>query len=142
MGGPKAHIHGRQMMITTARIFVLLCLVTGALMAQEPKVTPLMSKNLPDLQGREGLMLLVEYPPGGADPIHRHDADAFVYVLEGTVIMQVKGGKEVTLTPGQTFYEGPNDVHTVGRNASKTKPAKFVVVLVKNQGAPALIPVK
>jgi len=87
-------------------------------------------------------MLLVEYPPGSADPIHRHEADAFVYVLEGSVIMQVKGGKEVTLTPGQTFYEGPNDVHTVGRNASKTKPAKFVVFLVKKEGAPALIPLK
>jgi quercetin dioxygenase-like cupin family protein len=87
-------------------------------------------------------MLLVEYPPGSSDPIHRHSADAFVYVLEGTVIMQVKGGKEVILTPGQTFYEGPDDIHVVGRNASKTKPAKFVVVLVKKEGAPALIPVK
>jgi quercetin dioxygenase-like cupin family protein len=130
-------------MITTARlIFVLVCLMTGTLIAQEPKVTPLMSKNLPDLPGKEGLMLLVEYPPGGADPIHRHNADAFVYVLEGTVIMQVKGGKEVTLTPGQTFYEGPDDIHTVGRNASSTKRAKFVVVLFKKEGAPALIPVK
>ena len=87
-------------------------------------------------------MLLVEYPPGGADPVHRHSADAFVYVLEGSIVMQVKGGKEVTLTPGQTFYEGPDDIHTVGRNASKTKPAKFVVVLLKKQGAPALIPEK
>lgn len=129
-------------MTTTRLIFVLVCLMTGALMAQEAKVTPLMSKNLPDFPGKEGLMLLVEYPPGGADPIHRHNADAFVYVLEGTVIMQVKGGKEVTLTPGQTFYEGPDDVHIVGRNASSSKPAKFVVVLVKKEGAPALIPVK
>lgn len=129
-------------MTKTRLMLVLVCLTAGALMAQEPKVTPLMSKNLPDLQGKEGLMLIVEYPPGGADPIHRHDADAFVYVLEGSVIMQVKGGKEVTLTPGQTFYEGPNDIHTVGRNASQTKPAKFVVFLVKREGAPALIPVK
>ena len=121
---------------------LVLLFVTGALMAQEPKVTSIMSKNLPDLQGKEGLMLMVEYPPGGADPIHRHDADAFVYVLEGSIIMQVKGGKEVTLTPGQTFYEGPDDIHTVGRNASKTEPAKFVVFLVKKEGAPALIPVK
>jgi quercetin dioxygenase-like cupin family protein len=82
------------------------------------------------------------YPPGSSDPIHRHNAHAFVYVLEGTVVMQVRGGKEVTLTPGQTFYEGPNDVHVVGRNASATKPAKFVVVLVKNKDAPALVPVK
>jgi len=124
------------------RILALVCLLTGALMAQEAKVTPLMSKNLPEFPGKEGLMLLVEYPPGSSDPIHRHNADAFVYVLEGTVVMQVKGGKEVTLTPGQTFYEGPNDVHIVGRNASKTKPAKFVVFLVKKEGAPALIPVQ
>jgi quercetin dioxygenase-like cupin family protein len=138
----RAHVNERQRMTTTRLILVLICLMTGTLMAQEVKVTPLMSKNLPDLPGKEGLMLLVEYPPGGADPIHRHDADAFVYVLEGTVIMQLKGGKEVTLTPGQTFYEGPDDVHVVGRNASKTKPAKFVVVLVKKDGAPALIPVR
>jgi quercetin dioxygenase-like cupin family protein len=87
-------------------------------------------------------MLTVEYPPGGADPIHRHNASAFVYVLEGSVVMQVKGGKEVTLTPGETFYEGPDDVHIVGRNASSTKPAKFVVFLVKDKGTPALVPVK
>lgn len=129
-------------MTTTRLLLVLVCLMTGTLMAQEAKVTPIMSKNLPDLPGKEGLMLLVEYPPGSKDPIHRHNADAFVYVLEGTVVMQVEGGKEVTLTPGQTFYEGPDDVHIVGRNASKTKPAKFVVVLVKKEGAPAVIPVK
>ncbi len=121
---------------------VLLCLVTSALMAEEPKVTSLMSKDLTGIPGKEGLMLTVEYPPGGADPIHRHNASAFVYVLEGTVIMQVKGGKEVTLTPGETFYEGPDDVHIIGRNASNTKPAKFVVFLVKDKGAPALMPVK
>jgi quercetin dioxygenase-like cupin family protein len=138
----RAHVKEGQMMTTTKLILVLVCVMAGTLMAQDAKVTPLMSKNLPDFPGKEGLMLLVEYPPGGADPIHRHNADAFVYVLEGTVIMQVKGGKEVTLTPGQTFYEGPDDVHVVGRNASKTKPAKFVVVLVKKEGAPALIPVK
>ncbi|MGZ4788176.1 MAG: cupin domain-containing protein [Terriglobales bacterium] len=129
-------------MSATKCILVLVCFLTGALMAQEAKVTPLMSKNLPEFPGREGLMLLVEYPPGSSDPIHRHNADAFVYVLEGTVVMQVKGEKEVTLTPGQTFYEGPHDVHIVGRNASKTKPAKFVVFLVKKEGAPALIPVQ
>lgn len=126
----------------TARSLILFCLMAGIAMAQEPKVTPLMSKTMPDLPGKEGLMLLVEYPPGGADPIHRHNAHAFVYVLEGSVVMQVKGGKEVTLTPGQTFYEGRDDIHTVGRNASKTKPAKFVVFLVKEEGVPALIPVK
>ncbi len=85
-------------------------------------------------------MLTVDYPPGGADPVHRHNAAAFVYVLEGTIIMQVKGGKSVTLGPGQTFYEGPDDIHTVGRNASDKKPAKFVVFLIKEKGAPALMP--
>jgi quercetin dioxygenase-like cupin family protein len=84
----------------------------------------------------------VEYAPGGKDPIHRHNAAAFVYVLEGSIVMQVKGGKEVTLTPGQTYYEGPDDVHIVGRNASKTKPAKFIVFLVKEKGAPVLVPVQ
>jgi quercetin dioxygenase-like cupin family protein len=110
--------------------------------APEAKVDELMSKDLPDLPGKEGLMLVVTYPPGSQDPIHRHNADAFVYVLEGSIVMQVKGGKEVTLTAGQTFYEGPNDVHTVGRNASQTEPAKFVVFLVKNKNAPVLIPEK
>jgi quercetin dioxygenase-like cupin family protein len=107
----------------------------------EAKVDELMSKDLPDFPGKEGLMIFVTYPPGSQDPIHRHNADAFVYVLEGSIVMQVKGGKEVTLTAGQTFYEGPNDVHVVGRNASKTKPAKFVVFLVKNKNAPVLTPV-
>jgi quercetin dioxygenase-like cupin family protein len=87
-------------------------------------------------------MITVVYPPGASDPIHRHNAHAFVYVLEGSIVMQVKGGKEVTLTPGQSFYEGPNDIHVVGRNASTTKPAKFLVLLVKNKDAPVLVPVK
>ena len=86
-------------------------------------------------------MITVEYPPGGTDPIHRHNAQAFVYVLEGSIVMQVKGGKEVTLTPGQTFYEAPDDVHLVGRNASNSKPAKFLVFLVKEKSAPVLVPV-
>jgi len=114
--------------------------MSGTLLAQEAKVTDLMSKDLANLPGKEGLMITVDYPPGSADPIHRHNAHAFVYVLEGTIVMQVRGGKEVTLTPGQTFYEGPNDVHVVGRNASKTKPAKFVVFLVKDKDAPVFVP--
>jgi quercetin dioxygenase-like cupin family protein len=120
----------------------LLCALSTPLIAQQAVVTPLMTKELPDVPGKEALMLMVEYPPGSSDPAHRHNADAFVYVLEGSVVMQVKGGKPVTLTPGQTFYEGPDDVHVVGRNASTTKPAKFVVVLVKKKGAPAVDPVK
>ena len=121
-------------------ILVLACLTSSTLVAQEAKVTDLMSKELTKLPGKEGLMITVDYPPGSVDPIHRHNAHAFVYVLEGTIVMQVRGGKEVTLTPGQTFYEGPNDVHVVGRNASKTKPAKFVVFLVKDKGAPVFVP--
>ena len=127
---------------------VVLCLMTGTLMAQQPaanqppqaSVTLLTSKDLPDFPGKEVLMITVDYPPGSMDPIHRHNAHAFVYVLEGSIIMQVKGGKEVTLTPGQTFYEGPDDIHVVGRNASSTKPAKFVVFLVKDKGAPVVVP--
>jgi quercetin dioxygenase-like cupin family protein len=105
-------------------------------------VTEVLSKDLTGIPGKEGLMLTVEYPPGGSDPIHRHNANAFVYVLEGSIVMQVQGGKETTLKPGQTFYEGPDDIHVVGRNASQTKPAKFVVFMVKDKGAPALVPVK
>jgi quercetin dioxygenase-like cupin family protein len=123
-------------------ILALACVLSGALLAQEAKVTQLMSKDLTNIPGKEGLMITVEYPPGGSDPIHRHNAHAFVYVLEGSIVMQVTGGKEMTLTPGETFYEGPNDVHIVGRNASQTKPAKFVVFLVKNKGAPVLVPAK
>ena len=121
---------------------VLLSLIPATVTAQEVKVTSLVSKVMTDVSGKEGLLITVEYPPGGSDPIHRHTAHAFVYVLEGSVVMQVKGGKQVTLTPGQTFYEGSNDVHIVGRNASKTQPAKFLVFLVKDKGAPVLVPVK
>jgi quercetin dioxygenase-like cupin family protein len=123
-------------------LVVLLSLIAGTAMAQEAKVTSLMSKDLKDFPGKELLMIITEHAPGGSTPIHRHNAHAMLYVLEGSVVMQVKGGKEVTLTPGQTFYEGPDDIHTVDRNASKTQPAKFVVFLIKDKGAPALIPVK
>jgi quercetin dioxygenase-like cupin family protein len=127
--------------MTFTRLFLaLVCLMSGTLLAQEAKVTELMTKDLTNIPGKEGLMIIVDYPPGSTDPIHRHHAHAFIYVLEGSIVMQVRGGKEVTLTPGQTFYEGPDDVHVVGRNASKTKPAKFVVVFVKDKGAPVLVP--
>jgi quercetin dioxygenase-like cupin family protein len=130
------------MLVKKIIIVVLLSLIPATLTAQEIKVTSLMSKVMTDVSGKEGLMITVEYPPGGSDPIHRHNAHAFLYVLEGSVVMQVKGGKQVTLTPGQTFYEDSNDVHIVGRNASKTKPAKFLVFLVKDKSAPVLVPVK
>ena len=129
---------------------VVLCLMTGTLMAQQPavtsqapqaSVTSLTSKDLREFPGKEVLMITVDYPPGSVDPIHRHNAHALVYVLEGSIIIQVKGGKEVTVTSGQPFYEGPNDVHVVGKNASSTKPAKFVVFFIKDKDAPMLVPV-
>ncbi|MDR5760290.1 cupin domain-containing protein [Caballeronia sp. LZ035] len=130
------------------RMGLALALGSAALVAQaaraapEAVVTELMTKPLPDYPGKEALMINVEYPPGAVDPVHRHDAHAFVYVVEGSIVMQVKGGKQVTLKPGDTFYEGPDDIHTVGRNASKTKPAKFIVLLLKDKGKPVLTPVK
>ena len=120
----------------------LLSLMTSKLMAGELDITTLMSRDLTDVLGKEVSMITVEYPPGWSDPVHRHYAQSFVYVLEGSVVMQLEGGKEVTLSPGQTFYEGPADVHVVGRNASKTRPAKMLIVLVKAKGAPILVPVK
>ena len=105
---------------------------------EDPVATPLLTQALPEFPGKEVMMITVDFPPGAADPVHRHDAHGFIYVLEGSVVMQVKGGKEVTLTRGQTFYEGPNDIHVVGRNASNTKPAKILAVLVKDQGKPVL----
>jgi quercetin dioxygenase-like cupin family protein len=133
-------------MRSTKVILPLACLISLTMAGQEPsgvpksKVTQLVSKDLPNIPGKDAVMITVDYPPGSSDPIHRHNGNAFVYVLEGTVVMQVRGGKQVTLTPGQTFYEGPDDIHVVGRNASDTKPAKFVVVLIKDKGAPVLVP--
>jgi quercetin dioxygenase-like cupin family protein len=129
-------------MTFTKIVLVMVCLMFATLVAQEAKVAPLMSKDLTECPTKEGVMITVEYPPGHSDEIHRHNAYVFVYVLEGSVVMQVRGGKEVTLTPGQTFYEGPDDVHVLGRNASKTKPAKFVVFFVKNKGAAMTVPAK
>ena len=122
-----------------------LAALPGAVCAQPPaaagaKVTPLLTKPLAGIDGKEGLMVVVEYPPGVASAAHRHNANTFVYVLEGSVVMQVAGGPEVTLTAGQTFYESPSDVHTVSRNASDSKPAKILVLLVKDVGAPVTLP--
>ena len=130
----------RTLNLTLAGSVAGLLTLTGRLAAQEPTATPLMEKALTNIPGKEVVMLTVEYAPGGADPIHRHNANAFVYVLEGSIVMQVKGGEPVTLLPGQTFFEGPDDVHVVGRNASSTQPAKFLVFLLKNKGAPAVVP--
>src|SRR5215470_52813 len=141
---PARAVPGRRTkeasMTTKPVALILLCLMSGTAMAEQPKVTSLMSKDLTENPGREVLMITVEHAPGGSNSIHRHNAHAIVYVLEGSVVMQVKGGQQVTLTPGQTFYEGPDDVHVVDRNASDTKPAKFLVFMIKDKGAPALVP--
>jgi quercetin dioxygenase-like cupin family protein len=127
---------------TTLKLFLLLsCAIASASAAEPVRVTELMTKALANVQGKEATMIIVDYAPGGADPVHRHNASAFVYVLEGSIVMQMKGDKEVTLHPGETFYEDPNGVHLVGRNASNTAPAKFLVFLVKDKGAPILVPV-
>ena len=128
------------------KVLIALCLAAATAAAtaaaQEAKVTPLMTQELAGIGGKEGTMAMVEYAPGGLDAAHRHNAYVFVYVLEGAVVMQVKGGKEVTLGPGQTFYESPEDVHTVSRNASTTQPAKFLAFFVKQKGAPITVPAK
>jgi quercetin dioxygenase-like cupin family protein len=109
--------------------------------AQNTKINPLITKDLTGLAGKEAVMLTVEYAPGASSGKHRHNAHTFVYVLEGSIVMQVDGGKETTLGPGQTFYESPDDIHTVSKNASSTQPAKFLVFFVKDKGAPASSPV-
>ena len=127
-----------------AGMFAALLGITASARADTPhaKVTQLMTRALADYPGQEMEMIVVDYPPGSVDPVHRHDANAMLYVLEGSIVMQVQGGKAVTLKPGDAFYEGPNDIHTVGRNASQTAPARFVVVFLKKQGAPILTPVQ
>ena len=127
-------------MKNAAALVLSLALAGGTLVAQDAPVRPLLSKDLVGVPGKEVSMITVEYPPGGTDPVHTHHAQALVYVLEGSIVMQVRGGAPISLAPGQTFYEGPDDVHIVGRNASDTTPAKFLVFLVKEKGAPLLTP--
>jgi quercetin dioxygenase-like cupin family protein len=132
---------------TFKRILALFLLAVGTLilasplMAQET-ITPIMTHTLAAASGSEVLMYTVDFPPGFSSPIHRHDAQVSVYVLEGSVVMQVKGGKELTLGPGQSFYEEPNDIHVVSRNASNSKSAKFLVFLIHKKGTSLVIPVK
>jgi quercetin dioxygenase-like cupin family protein len=134
-------------MLVLAFLITGILIVTGTLKAQktatppvaQEAITPLMSKDLAEFPGKEIVMYTVEFPSGFSTPIHRHNAYVSVYMLEGSVVMQVRGGKEVTLTPGQSFYEGPDDIHVVSRNASSTKPAKFLVFLLKDKGAPQLV---
>jgi len=124
------------------RVYLAALLMLTAVPAEAADVKELFAVDLADYPGKEGRVIEVSYPPGAQDVVHRHDADAFVYVLEGQIVMQLKGQPAVTLKAGQTFYEGPSDVHVVGRNASNTEPARFVVLLLKGKGAPILTPVK
>jgi len=133
---------GRRVWMSAAKKGLIVLGLAGAVAAEEGKVTPIRTQGLVGIPGKEATMLTVEYPPGGSSEQHRHNAHVFVYVLEGSVVMQVKDGKEVTLGPGQTFYESPADVHAVSRNASSTKPARFIVFVVKEKGAPISVPVK
>ncbi|RQS68197.1 cupin domain-containing protein [Burkholderia sp. Bp8963] len=132
----------RITLVLATLVSSLLTVTQPAVAAPHAKVTQLTTEPLPEYPGKEAEMIVVDYPPGSVDPVHRHDAHAFVYVLEGSIVMALNGGKEVTLHAGDTFHEGPDDIHTVGRNTSDTKPAKFLVLLIKNKGAPVLTPVK
>lgn len=129
-------------MKNTAVLVLSLSLAGGTLVAQNATVKSLLSKDLAGIPGKELSMITVDYPPGGSDTVHRHHAQVVVYVLEGSIVMQVRGEAPITLVPGQTFYEGPDDVHTVSRNASQTSPAKFLVFFVKDKGGPILVPAK
>ncbi len=124
------------------KIMTSICVGIMAITLHAQNVTPLMSKDIPEFPGKEVAMMTVQMAPGSDGPVHRHNAYVFVYVLEGEIIMQVKGGVQQKLGPGQTFYEGPDDIHTVGRNASKTKPAKFLAFFIKNKTAPIVTPVQ
>jgi len=124
------------------RDYLAALLVLAAVPAAAADVKELFAIDLADYPGKEGRVIEVSYPPGAQDVVHRHDAHAFVYVIEGEIVMQLKGQPAVTLKAGQTFYERPTDVHVVGRNASNTESARFVVVLLKGKGAPILTPVK
>ena len=130
----------RDRFATQSALVGLLCLLAAPAMAEDAKINPLMAKDLAGLAGKEGTMLTVEYAPGGSSDKHKHNAHTFVYVLEGSIVMQVEGGKAVTLGPGQTFYESPDDIHTVSKNASNSQPAKFLVFFVKEKGAPPVVP--
>ena len=154
---PAAGSGRRERLLTISRPMLVLAFLitstlvtTSTLMAQkavtapaaQETITPLISKELAGSPGKEALMYTVDFPPGFSSPVHRHNAQVSVYVLEGSVVMQVRGGKEVTLRPGQTFYEGPNDIHVVSRNASRTESAKFLVFMINEKGAPLVMPAK
>ena len=127
------------LMNTYLKMSLLACLFGSA--AHADPSAPLMTRDLAGIPGKEAVVLTVEVGPGQASKPHRHDANVFVYMLEGSLTMQVKGGPSVTLHPGDTYYENPKDIHTVSQNASKTEPARFLVFIVKDKGAPVTRPV-
>jgi quercetin dioxygenase-like cupin family protein len=154
---PAAGTGRREQLMTRSKsILVLAFLITSTLIptstlmaqkavtppAAQETITPLITKDLSGFPDEQALMYTVDFPPGFSSPVHRHNAQVSVYVLEGSVVMQVRGQKELTLGPGQTFYEDPNDIHVVSRNASSTKPAKFLVFMIHKKGAPLVIPAK
>ena len=114
----------------------------GAKGSSGTEITLLMKKTLSGIAGKESMMLTIEYAPGASSSKHRHNAHTFVYVLEGSIVMQVEGEQAVTVAAGQTFYESPRDIHAVSKNASATERAKFLVFLVKDEGKPILVPVE
>jgi quercetin dioxygenase-like cupin family protein len=143
-------ITSAKAILTLAFFIISLLIPTNTMMAQktgtpsaaQETITPLITKDLAGSPDEQVLMYTVDFPPGFSSPVHRHNAQVYVYVLEGSVVMQVRGQKELTLRPGQSFYENPNDIHIVSRNASSTKAAKFVVFLINKKGAPLVIPAK
>jgi len=140
----------QKTMLVLAFLITSALIATSTLMAQtavtppvaQETITTLLTKDVAGFPGEEALMYTVDFPPGYSSPVHRHNAQVSVYVLEGSVVMQVRGQKELTLQPGQTFYEAPDDIHIVSRNASSTKPAKFLVFMIHKEGAPLVIPAK
>lgn len=129
-----------NMLFALINLSIALCMAATAVAAESGQVMPLMKKDLKGIAGKEAVLITVDYAPGASDQAHRHNSHVFVYVLEGSIVMQVKGGKQVTLGAGETFYESPDDTHMVGRNASHTKPAKFFVFFVKDKETPLLSP--
>jgi quercetin dioxygenase-like cupin family protein len=140
----------QKTMLALAFLITSALIATSTLMAQtavtppvaQETITTLLTKDVAGFPGEEALMYTVDFPPGYSSPVHRHNAQVSVYVLEGSVVMQVRGQKELTLQPGHTFYEAPDDIHIVSRNASSTKPAKFLVFMIHKEGAPLVIPAK
>jgi quercetin dioxygenase-like cupin family protein len=135
----------RALLLTTIPVLWLaLNCAAGTALADEAKpeeiVARLLTQPLPDMPGKEIVMLTVEYVPGGASLPHRHDAHVFVYVLEGEFRTQIAGHDPVTLKAGQVFYESPQDIHQTSANASQTKAARILVFALKDKNKPLTRP--